>query len=196
MDQPLGYAVGNALEVREAIAVLRGEQQGDLLELCLELGGCMLTEADLAGSPESARDQLLKTIGDGSALKKLAAMVRAQGGDPAAVYEPSLLPAAPVRMEVSSPAAGYVSRIHAEQVGLVSMHLGGGRATKEDSIDLSVGVVLRKKLGDRVEAGESLGTIHASDREKAEQAAALLRSCYELQEKPVTRPPFIKAIIR
>ena len=196
MDQPLGYAVGNALEVKEAIAVLRGEQQGDLLQLCLELGGCMLVEAGVCWSMPEAKLELLKTIEDGSALEKLAAMVRAQGGDPAAVYDPALLPVAPVQLEVPAAAGGYVSRIHAEQVGLVSMHLGGGRATKEDVIDLSVGVVLHKKLGDKVEIGESLGTIHAATAEKAEQAAALLRDCYELQPEPVTRPPFIKDVIR
>ena len=196
MDQPLGYAVGNALEVKEAIAVLKGEQQGDLLQLCLELGGCMLTEAGLSWSMQEAKLELLKTIEDGSALWKLASMVQAQGGNPAAVYDPSLLPAAPVVLEVPAAAGGYVSRIHAEQVGLVSMHLGGGRATKEDSIDLSVGVVLHKKLGDKVEPGESLGTVHAASAEKAAQAAALLLDCYELRPEPVSRPPFIKDIIR
>jgi len=196
MDQPLGYAVGNALEVKEAIAVLKGEQQGDLLQLCLELGGCMLTEAGVSWSMQEAKLELLKTIEDGSALWKLASMVQAQGGNPAAVYDPSLLPAAPVVLEVPAAAGGFVSRIHAEQVGLVSMHLGGGRATKEDAIDLSVGVVLHKKLGDKVEPGESLGAVHAADGEKAAQAAALLLDCYELRPEPVSRPPFIKAIIR
>ena len=195
MDQPLGYAVGNAVEVREALAVLRGEEQGDLLELCLTLGGCMLLEAGLAPSIEDARERLLDTIRDGSALGKLAAMVEAQGGDPRAVYDPSLLPDAAVKSEVPAAASGYVRHIRAEEVGLVSMHLGGGRATKEDVIDLSVGVVLHKKVGNFVQAGESLGTIHASDPGKAEAAAELLRTCYALSSEPVTRAPFIKAII-
>ena len=196
MDQPLGYAVGNAVEVREALAVLRGEEQGELLELCLTLGGCMMVEAGFAAEIGEARERLLDTIRDGSALGKLAAMVEAQGGDARAVYDPALLPDAAIKLEVPAAEAGYVSHIRAEQVGLVSMHLGGGRATKEDTIDLSVGVVLRKKVGDRVEAGESLGTIHASDPVKAEQAAELLRGCYELSPEPVERPAFIKAIIR
>ena len=196
MDQPLGYAVGNALEVKEALAVLRGEERGELLELCLTLGGCMLTEAGLAESVESARARLLETIESGGALRKLADMVAAQGGDAAAVYEPSLLPAAPVLLEATAAEAGYVRRIRAEQVGLVSMHLGGGRATKEDSIDLSVGLVLHKKVGDRVEPGESLATVHAPDAGKAAEAAALLRGCYELQPEPVEKAPFIKAILR
>ena len=195
MDQPLGFAVGNAVEVKEALAVLRGEEQGELLELCLTLGGCMLHEAGFAPSMEAARERLLETIRDGSALAKLAAMVEAQGGDPRAVYDPSLLPDAALKLEVPAPAGGYVRHIQAEQVGLVSMHLGGGRATKEDVIDLSVGVVLHKKVGDRVEPGESLGTIHASDPDKAAAAVRLLQDCYELSDGPVERPDFIKAII-
>ena len=196
MDQPLGYTVGNALEVREALAVLRGEKKGELLELCLALGSLMLVEAGVAWSVEEAKLELMKTIEDGSALWKLAQMVRAQGGNERAVYDPMLLPQAKIQKEVPSPAAGYVSHIKAEQVGLVSMHLGGGRATKEDTIDLSVGVVLHKKVGDRVEAGESLGTIHASDEEKANRAVELLQSCYELSAEPVKKPVFIKAIVR
>ena len=196
MDQPLGSAVGNALEVREAIAVLRGEEKGELLELCLTLGACMMVEAGTAWSVQEAKLELLGTIESGSALAKLAAMVEAQGGDARAVYEPELLPDAAVKLEVPATAGGYVRHIRAEQVGLVSMHLGGGRATKEDTIDLSVGVVLRKKVGDRVEPGESLGTIHASDPVKAEQAAELLRGCYELSTEPVEKPLFIKAIVR
>ena len=196
MDQPLGYAVGNAVEVREAIAVLRGEEEGELLELCLTLGGCMMAEAGFAASIDEARERLLGTIRDGSALGKLAAMVEAQGGDARAVYDPSLLPDAAVKREVPAETGGYVRHIRAEQVGLVSMHLGGGRVTKEDTIDLSVGVVLHKKVGDRMEPGESLGTIHASDPVKAEQAAELLRGCFELSSEPVEKPAFIKAIIR
>ena len=196
MDQPLGFAVGNALEVKEAIAVLKGEQKGDLLELCLELGGCMLTEAGVCWSMQEAKLELLETIESGSALQKLAAMVRAQGGDERAVYDTSLLPAAPVIRQVPAPAAGYVSRIRAEQVGLTAMHLGGGRVTKDSAIDLSVGLVLRKKRGDRVEAGESLAVIHAATEEKAEQAEALLRDCYLLSEDPVFNPPFIQGVVR
>lgn len=196
MDQPLGWAVGNALEVKEAISVLKGEKRGDLLELCLTLGSCMLTEAGLADSIEQARAMLEKTIRDGSALKKLSQMVAAQRGDGHDVYDTARLPVAPVQLEVPATESGYVRRIEAEQVGLVSMHLGGGRATKESGIDLSVGLVLHKKVGDRVEAGESLATIHAPSAGKAEEAAALLRSCFTLSTEPVERSPFIKAIIR
>ena len=196
MDQPLGWAVGNALEVKEAISVLKGEKGGDLLELCLTLGSCMLTEAGLAGSIEEARAMLEKTIQDGTALEKLSQMVTAQQGDGRDVYDPSRLPLAPVQLEVPALEGGYVRRIEAEQVGLVSMHLGGGRATKDSEIDLSVGLVLHKKVGDRVEAGESLATIHAPSREKAVEAAELLRACYSFSPDPVQRSPFIKEIIR
>ena len=196
MDQPLGRAVGNALEVKEALAVLRGEVSGELLELCLTLGSLMMVEAGTVWSMEEAKLELLKTIEDGSALKKLAEMVQAQGGDARAVYDPSLLPQAAVTLEVPAERGGYISRIHAERVGLISMHLGGGRATKESAIDLSVGVMLRKKVGEAVKAGESLGVIHAASEEKAREAARMLLGCYELTDEPVKRPVFIKQIVR
>ena len=171
MDQPLGWTVGNALEVKEALAVLRGEDpEGDLMLLCVSL--------------ESGR-----------ALDKLAELVKAQGGDERAVYDPELLPRAPVTCEVPSTETGYVSRIHAEAVGLVSMGLGGGRAKKEDLIDPAVGVVLHKKLGDAVKEGESLATLHAASEESAAEAAEKLRLCYEFSAVPVERPPFIKKIL-
>ena len=196
MDEPLGHAVGNALEVKEAIAALRGEYKSELLELCLTLGSCMLVSAGFAKNDDEARAELMETIRSGKALQKLADLVEAQGGDADAVYEPSMLPDAKVKLEVPSTEAGYVSHINAEEVGLVSMHLGGGRATKESTIDLSVGVVLAKKLGDHVEEGESLGTIHASSMEKAQEAAELLRGCYKFSTAPVERPAFIKGIVR
>ena len=196
MDQPLGWAVGNALEVKEAIEVLKGEKGGDLLELCLTLGSCMLSEAGMAESIQQARDMLKESISSGAALKKLSQMVSAQHGDGGDVYDTSRLPMAPVQYEAISETGGYVQRIEAESVGLVSMHLGGGRATKDSKIDLSVGLVLHKKVGDKVEQGESLATVHAPSREKAEEAAELLRSCFSLSQQPVERSSFIKAIVR
>jgi len=196
MDQPLGNAVGNALEVKEAIAVLKGEEQGELLELCLTLGSLMVCEAGLAESIEQAREMLMATIENGTALAKLAAMIKAQHGDYEAVYDVSRLPEAPVKLEVPSLEKGFVKRIEAEKIGLVSMHLGGGRVTKESEIDLSVGVVLHNKVGDAIEVGESLGTIHAANMEKAEEAANLLRACFEISPEPVEKQKFIKAIVR
>ena len=196
MDEPLGHAVGNALEVKEAIATLRGEYQSELLELCLTLGSCILTEAGIAESIEDARARLTYAVESGAALKKLAEMVSAQDGDGNDVYDTSRLPDAKVKLEVPSEVSGYIGRILAEHVGLVSMHLGGGRATKDSEIDLSVGVILHKKVGDKVEKGESLATIHASSEEKAQEAAKLLRDCYQFSDTPVERPEFIKAIVR
>ena len=195
MDQPLGRAVGNALEVKEAISVLRGETKGDLLELCLTLGSCILTEAGVAADREEARAMLRATIESGAALKKLSELVEAQDGDARDVYDTARLPVAPVQLAVPSETAGYLSHMDCEKVGLISMHLGGGRVTKESEIDLSVGLVLDKKVGDRVEKGESLGTIHASTEEKAREAAALLRACCTFSDTPVARPKFIKEII-
>ena len=196
MDEPLGRAVGNALEVREALAALRGEYREDLMELCLTRGSEILTESGAAADTDAARAMLEKTIADGSALERFRRFVAAQGGDPAAVDDESLLPRAPVVVEAASRRAGYVKRMDAHGVGIVSMHLGGGRATKEDSIDLSVGVVLRKKVGDYVALGESLGTIHARTEEEAAEAVMLLRGCYELTEEKTVRAPFIKGVVR
>ena len=196
MDQPLGNAVGNALEVREAIALLKGEYGGELRELCLTLGSCILTEAGAAENDAAARAMLERGIADGTALEKFAEFVEAQGGDRRAVFDTSLLPDAPVKLEALSEESGYVQRIDAEGVGLVSMHLGGGRATAESGIDLAVGVVLHKKRGDAVAAGESLATIHARDAASAESAAALLRRAYTIGEGKPDGTPFVKAIIR
>ena len=196
MDEPLGNAVGNALEVKEAIAVLKGEKKGDLYELCMTLGSLMLVSAEKAASLEEARKMLEKTISDGSALKKLAEMVEAQGGDGRYVYDTSLLPGAEFTLEVPAPCNGYVKHIEADHIGLASMHLGGGRATKEDTIDLSVGIVINRKVGDHVSEGESIATIHANYRNKAHDAAEAVLRAYEFSEEKTVREPLIKEIIQ
>ena len=196
MDQPLGRAVGNALEVKEAMALLRGDFGGDLLELCLTLGSCILTESGAAASDGEARLKLERGIADGSALAKLAEFVASQGGDARAVYDASLLPSAPVTVPVPSPADGYVSAIAAERSGLVSMHLGGGRATKDSEIDLSVGFVLNKKSGDAVKKCESLATVHARDAESAARAARDLADCFSFSDARPELKPIIRDIIR
>ena len=192
MDEPLGNAVGNALEVKEAIAVLKGEKKGDLYELCMTLGSLMLVSAEKAASLEEARKMLEKTISDGSALKKLAEMVEAQGGDGRYVYDTSLLPGAEFTLEVPAPCNGYVKHIEADDIGLASMHLGGGRATKEDTIDLSVGIVINRKVGDHVSEGESIATVHANYRNKAHDAAEAVLRAYEFSEEKTVREPLIK----
>ena len=195
MDQPLGNAVGNALEVKEAISVLKGETSNDLLTVCLALGSAILTLGGLAGNMEDAEKMLRKTIEDGSALDKLADLVEGQGGRRADVYDPSALPAALAVYHVISEESGYVERIKTEKTGLVSLHLGGGRVTKESTIDLSVGLIFSKKVGDRVEKGDVLATIHASSEESAVRAAGELRDCFVFSESPVEKGKTIKQII-
>lgn len=195
MDQPLGFAVGNALEVKEAISVLRGADVPDLRELCLVLGTNILVRSGLAETEEEARARLEKSIESGAALDKLAAMVRAQGGDPAAVYDTSLLPQAPVVHTVKAPRNGYIAAMEAKDIGLVSMHLGGGRATKEDVIDLSVGVVLAAKDGAYLHTGDTLATIHAKTETDAAAAEEELLKCYTFSDEAPVRPPFIRGVV-
>ncbi len=196
MDEPLGHAVGNALEVREAIAALKGEVRGDLVELCLAIGSNILLLGGMAATEAEVRARLQRTIDDGSALDRLREYISAQGGDARVTDDPSLLPAAPVRLPVASAQDGYVSRMNAEGIGLVSLRLGGGRATKESRIDPAVGVVLRRKVGDAVQAGEALAVIHAADPAAAEAAAEELRACYTITGEKPKEAPFIKGMIR
>ena len=195
MDQPLGFAVGNALEVKEAISVLRGEDVPDLRELCMVLGSNVLVRSGLADSEEAARRALEEAIASGAALQKLADMVTAQGGDAAAVFDTSLLPAAPVQRSVKAPRTGYITAMEARDIGLVSMHLGGGRATKEDVIDLSVGVVLRAKVGAYLQAGDELAVIHAATEAAAERAEEELLRCFTFGDTPGALPPFIRGVV-
>ncbi len=170
MDQPLGRAVGNALEVQEAIDTLKGNGPEDFTKLCMTLGSQMLIAGGKADSVEQAQEMLQKVIEDGSALDKLAEFVEAQGGDKAAVYDPSLLPKASIVKPIPAPESGYVAHIACDEVGICSLMLGGGRETKESEIDLAVGLILEKKVGDYVEAGEALAYIYANDETKCEAA--------------------------
>jgi len=196
MDEPLGFAVGNALEVKEAIAVLNGESAGNLRELCIRLGTCVVMEAKLSENEKDARQMLEKCIDDGSALKKLAEFVKAQGGDERAVFDTDLLPSAPLQIDFKSPRNGYIKSLQADGVGRACICLGGGRETKDSKIDLSVGVVLHKKVGDYVNLEESLATIHASDIAHAEDAKSLILSCYEFSDTIPEQTRFIKGIVR
>lgn len=195
MDQPLGRAVGNALEVREAIDTLRGKGPEDFVELCLTLGSRMLMAGGRCADAAEARQLLESVIADGSALKKLAEFVEAQGGDPEAVYHPELLPQAEIQHPVLAPASGYIDHILCDEVGICSLLLGGGRETLESRIDLSVGLVLCKKAGDLVRTGDVLAMIHANDRKKAQEAERRYLAACRITENPPKRRPFIKAII-
>ncbi|MCH5337719.1 MAG: pyrimidine-nucleoside phosphorylase [Acetatifactor sp.] len=195
MDQPLGYAVGNALEVKEAIDTLNGHGPADFVELCLTLGSQMLLAGGMAETEEEARKKLQKVINDGSALKKLAEFVEAQGGDSRAVYDTELLPKAELIQPIPAPASGYVSRIVCDEVGICSLILGGGRETKESEIDLAVGLVLCKKVGDYVQMGEPLAMMHANDPEKASQASERFLAACTISAAPPVARPLIKAIL-
>lgn len=196
MDQPLGFAVGNALEVIEAIETLKGNGPEDFLELCLTLGSLMVEAGGMAADAEEARNMLKSVIEDGTALDKLADFIEAQGGDRKAVYDTSLLKRAAIIEEIPSPEEGYIKKIVCDEIGICSLMLGGGRETKESEIDLSVGLVLKKKVGDYVKKGEPLAIIHANDRIKMEAAAKRFTDAYTFSAGPVEKQPFIKGIIR
>ncbi len=195
MDQPLGCAVGNALEVKEAIATLRGEGPEDFTKLIYELGAQMLIAGEICDSREEAFERIRTVIDNGSALDKFAEFVKAQGGEEKEVYHPELLVQAPVMEEILSPCDGYVGHIACDEIGMVSMLLGGGRETKEDTIDLSVGLILKKKVGDHVRKGEALAVIHASGASKLAEAKKRFLDAYEFSEQPVETPSLIKGII-
>ena len=196
MDQPLGNAVGNALEVQEAIATLKGEGPEDFTELCLTLGSCMLVAGKKAETTEEARGMLQNVIEDRSALRKLAEFVGAQGGDPEQVWHPERLPAAGIREQILAPEEGWLQAIQCEEIGNCSMILGGGRETKESALDLSVGLILHKKVGDFVRKGEPMATIFANDPEKKEAAEKRFLAACRIGAEPVKKPKLIKAVIR
>lgn len=183
MSQPLGYAIGNALEVKEAIDTLKGKGPEDLTELCLVLGSQMVYLAGKADSTNEARQMLEEAIKDGSVLDTFKKFIQSQGGDPIIVDDPEKLPRARHVFELEATETGFVSEIIADQVGTAAMLLGAGRATKESTIDHSVGLVLRKKIGDAVKTGESLVTIHSNFTEIKEIKQKLYQSIKIKKEK-------------
>ena len=195
MDQPLGFAVGNALEVKEAIETLKGNGPEDFVELCLTLGSYMVVAANKSDSVEEAREKLEAVIENGQALEKLADFIEAQGGNRELVYHPEKLPMADIIEEIAAPKAGYIEKIVCDEIGICSLMLGGGRETKESEIDLTVGLVLHKKVGDYVAQGEALATIHANDREKLEAAKERFLAAYSICETVVEKKKLIKGIV-
>jgi len=195
MDQPLGSAVGNALEVKEAIHTLQGKGPKDFTELVYALGTEMLLLGGVAKNEQDAMDLLQGAVEDGSALKKLKEFVEAQGGDPRAVEDESLLPKASVAEEIPSPREGYVSSIVCDEVGICCLMLGGGRETKESPIDLSVGFELKKKVGDYVKKGEALAVIHSNDALKAKEATERFLKAYSFTDKKPENTKLIKGRI-
>ena len=184
MDQPLGRAVGNALEVRESVAVVRGEGPPDLTELVLDACAHLLALLDLDVDVVGGRALAEAVVADGTALTAYERWIRAQGGDP----DEAALPRAPLVREVVAPRGGYVQRLAALPIGLAALRLGAGRRTKDEPIDHAVGIVCAKKRGDRVEAGEPLAELHARDDATADEAAATVLAAYELgDEQPRAR---------
>jgi thymidine phosphorylase len=191
MDQPLGHAVGNALEIREAVEALEGGGPPDLRELVLSAAGHLLALSDLGVDAEEGRRRAEQAIASGEAYAAYERWIRAQHGEPSL----DALPAAPVVRDVPAPEGGHVQAIATTALGLASLHLGAGRVTKDDDIDHAVGIVCRAKRGDRISRGEPLAVVHARDEAAAERAAVDLTRCFGLgTEAPEPRPIILDVV--
>jgi len=191
MDQPVGHAVGNALEIREAAATVRGEGPADFVELLLAACSRLLAVSDLGIDEQEGRVRAAQAIADGSAFEAYERWIRAQGGDP----DEDALPKAAVIRELPSGRDGYVSELGAVAVGQAALHLGAGRQAKDDSIDHAVGVVCLRKRGDRVAAGEPLAEIHAADEAAADEAARELAAAYVIADEPPPQRPVVLDVL-
>ncbi len=197
MAQPLGRAVGNAVEVREAIDTLDGRGPDDLVALVLELGSHMLQISGIASSRKKARRILEKKLATKKGLEKFKAFVHAQGGDPAVVENPGLLPQPRETIVIGSPGTGFVQEIDSLQIGMAAKILGAGRRTKEDAIDHSIGIILKKKVGDAVDHDDALAVLHTDgDPEKIGPAREKFLRGYTIGERPVAPPQLFYARIR
>lgn len=196
MNQPLGRAVGNALEVAEAVATLRGKGPDDFWEHCLAIAEQMLMLGDVAPDQASARAKLSEAVDRGRALEKLMEWVKAQGGDRSVLGDPPSMATAAVIEPVPAPHSGRVAGIDAREIGLAAVDLGAGRERKGEPIDHAVGIVLEAKVGDQVTAGDTLLTVHASDKERCEQARERILQAYSWAEADVARPPLVYEVIR
>lgn len=195
MHEPLGRAVGNALEVAEAIDCLKGNGPADTMEVTCALGEQMLVLAGVAGDPKDAQKLLEHAIATGAALEKFAAMISAQGGDPHVVEDPRRLPQAKLKVPLAAERAGFVSDVDAMGVALAALRLGAGRVKAEDRIDPAVGVGDLVKIGEPIEAGSPLCTIHASDEQALAEAKAMLGKAITVDDAPGTAPGLIDEII-
>jgi pyrimidine-nucleoside phosphorylase len=196
MDQPLGRAVGNVLEVKEAIDVLKGVGPEDITGLCVQLGAWMLVLGKKATSLEEGEKAMRESISSGRALESMKQFVTSQGSDSRYVNHPDMLARAAHLVEVASSEEGVVTHIDAESIGMAALTLGAGRETKDSVIDLSVGLILNKKIGAAVEQGESLATIHANDPDKAEEAKAIVQKAYIIGRKAPGKNPLIYEVIK
>lgn len=196
MDQPLGFAIGNSLEVIEAIELLKGNGPKDLLELTLTIGSNMLLCAKKADNIDEARKMLLDNIENGKGLQKLKEFIKAQGGDISPIDDYSKFPQAKYVEAVVSPVDGYITKIKAEAFGIIAMELGAGRATKESEIDLSVGIILNKKRGEKVAKGDVLAYIHSNSEEKIEKAKNSILDNIGIEESYNLDIPLIYDIVK
>ena len=189
MEQPLGDAIGNAVEIKEAIDTLRGNGPRDLVDLVLELGSMMLVLADIESSPTEAQQTLEKNIAQKKGLEKLAQLIAAQGGNPEVIDNPDLLPQPKTQIEIKAGAAGFVEKMNALEIGMASRILGAGRKTKTDPLDLSIGILLKKKIGDPVKKGESLAVFYSDgDKHKIDAATAKFLSACTIGDRRVDPP--------
>ena len=195
MNQPLGFAVGNILEVKEAIEALNGRAPEDLNDACMTLASYMLLGAGRAANVSEAKELLFETVRSGAALHKLAEFVEAQGGDKRYVYEPDRFPKASLTCEVKAQTEGFISGMNTEEIGLTSLILGGGRETKESEIDLTVGIVFEKKIGAKVNAGDTIAVLHANDKEKLSAATDRLQKAIVIGQTPVSPTPHILGVV-
>ncbi len=196
MDQPLGRAIGNALEVVEAIAILRGEGPPDVTELCYHEAAELLTMTGAVSSVAEAEGRIGEAIRGGVAVAKLAEVIAAQGGDARQIEQPHLLPSAPVRSMLLAPCSGYIAGIQCEQMGLASMQLGAGRFKKGEEIDHRTGFILQAKVGDHRHAGDPLIEIHARTETEAAAVQEALLACYSWSDAPVMVGPLMYEIVR
>lgn len=195
MDEPLGKAIGNALEVKEAIQVLTGEGPDDLRELCLYIGSLLLVLAKRVKDQNEGRRLLEKVLDERLAFQKLIELVEAQGGNVEQIKNPALLPKAMHIIEVKSDIEGYITAIDAEKMGICALKLGAGRETMDSQIDLSVGIVLNKKVNDKVVPGETLAFIHANDLEKAYEVEKEIKAIYKIDKKPGKEKKLIYGLV-
>lgn len=195
MNQPLGLAVGNILEVKEAIEALNGRAPEDLSDACMTLASYMLLGAGRVKEIPEARELLAESVRTGAALQKMAEFVKAQGGDERYVYEPDRFPKAGLTYEVKAQTDGYISSMNTEEIGLTSLVLGGGRETKESEIDLTVGIVFEKKIGARVTSGDTLAVLHANDKERLSAAAGKLQNAIFIGQTPCEPIPHILGVV-
>ena len=191
MEQPLGRAIGNALEMVEAIAILRGEGPGDVSDLCYHEAAELLVITGTVSSMAEAEMRVRKAVRSGAGLAKLAEVIEAQGGNPRQIEQPELLPSAPVRVILTAPRTGYIAAIEAEKIGLASMQLGAGRFQKGDAIDHRTGFVLQAKVGDHLQKGDPLLEIHARTQDEATSIQNELLACYRWSDALVTAGPLV-----